>query len=405
MLLGLAAEGRKSYTGGTLNRTPFPELNESQSEQLASLAKRGWSLKRNLDTVNETSHAFILPPSLRNRFGDYNPVSIEKELNQIQNEIDDIAFDLYGFTQEDRIAATEEYENNMNTTNDDDEDSQLNATDNETLLSWAVGVVFGRFDVKLATGEKELPKEPDPFDPLPEYSPGMLQVDGEASGDQNDILVDDPMHPNDLTNLVQKVLDTVNVNIPTDIRQWITTKFFDFHLKMYSKSRRKAPIYWPLSSPNGLYRIWVYYPRMTDQTLYGAVNQYLDPKIKYVQQELNQLQNKSTNRTSSEEIQLEKQSNLEQDLISFREKLLEKAQTYKPHHDDGVEVTASPLANFFKHKSWNKALKTTWTKLDKGDYDWSYTAMDNWPERVREKCKKDKSLAIAHDLENVYINN
>ena len=140
---------------------------------------------------------------------------------------------------------------------------------------------------------------------------------------------------------------------------------------------------------------------MTDQTLYGAVNKFLDPKIKNVQQELNQLQNKSAHRTTSEEIQLEKQSNLEQDLISFREKLLKKAQTYKPHHDDGIEVAASPLADFFNHKSWNKTLKTTWTKLDKGDYDWSYTAMDNWPERVREKCKKDKSLAIAHEMKNI----
>ena len=42
------------------------------------------------------------------------------------------------------------------------------------LVSWAVGVAFGRFDVRLATGERELPAEPEPFDPLPVCSPGML---------------------------------------------------------------------------------------------------------------------------------------------------------------------------------------------------------------------------------------
>ena len=28
--------------------------------------------------------------------------------------------------------------------------------------------------------------------------------------------------------------------------------------------------------------------------------------------------------------------------------------------------------------------------------------MDNWPERVKEKCKIDKSLSIAHNLEKLY---
>jgi hypothetical protein len=29
--------------------------------------------------------------------------------------------------------------------------------------------------------------------------------------------------------------------------------------------------------------------------------------------------------------------------------------------------------------------------------------MNYWPERVRKKCKTDKSLAITHDLEHLYI--
>jgi hypothetical protein len=29
--------------------------------------------------------------------------------------------------------------------------------------------------------------------------------------------------------------------------------------------------------------------------------------------------------------------------------------------------------------------------------------MNYWPERVHEKCKTDKSLAIAHGLEHLYI--
>ena len=32
----------------------------------------------------------------------------------------------------------------------------------------------------------------------------------------------------------------------------------------------------------------------------------------------------------------------------------------------------------------------------------SHLAMNYWPDRVREKCKTDKSLAIAHGLEHLY---
>ena len=55
------------------------------------------------------------------------------------------------------------------------------------------------------------------------------------------------------------------------------------------------------------------------------------------------------------------------------------------------------------HKSWQKVLKDTWVKLEKGDYDWAHLANAYWPERVREKCKTDKSLAIAHGLEDLYV--
>ncbi len=40
-----------------------------------------------------------------------------------------------------------------------------------------------------------------------------------------------------------------------------------------------------------------------------------------------------------------------------------------------------------------------WDKLVKGDCDWAHLAMHLWPERVVPKCEKDRSLAIAHGLE------
>ena len=60
----------------------------------------------------------------------------------------------------------------------------------------------------------------------------------------------------------------------------------------------------------------------------------------------------------------------------------------------------------FERKAWNHTSGSeksgvfrstdggrTWKKLEKGDYDWSHMAHDLWPDRIRAKCVKDRSLA------------
>jgi hypothetical protein len=398
----------RSFEVGIIQKTPVPNFNSEQQIMLASLARRAWSLKRTLDTIEETSHAFVLPAALRVRLGNYHPPTIEAELARIQSEIDDIAFDLYGFNEADRasVQGTQGVANDAEDSADDegdDEDSASPIDHTAGLLSWAVGVAFGRFDWRLATGERAAPPEPDPFDPLPAKSPGMLP-DGAAPFHAHEgILVDDPGHPHDLARLIEEVLVRVEVPIPEDVRRWLQRDFFPFHLQRYSKSRRKAPIYWPLSTTSGSYTLWVYYPSLTSQTLYTAINDFVEPKLKQVGADVTALRNKGSNRTRDDEKQFEALQAFELELIELRDTLLEIAPTYKPHHDDGVQISAAPLWPLFRHKPWQKVLKETWKKLEKGDYDWAHLAMNYWPERVHEKCKTDKSLAIAHGLEHLYI--
>lgn len=273
----------------------------------------------------------------------------------------------------------------------------------EATLSYATGVAFGRFDWRLATGERAVPAEPEPFEPLPVKSPGMLPDDAEPFHAHAGILVDDPGHPHDLARLVEEVLVRVNVPVPDDVRRWLQKDFFPFHLQRYSKSRRKAPIYWPLSTTSGGYTLWVYYPRLSNQTLYSAINDFVEPKLKQVGADVSALRNKGLARTRDDEKQFESLQAFELELIELRDTLLKLAPTYKPNHDDGVQISAAPLWPLFRHKPWQKVLKDTWAKLEKGDYDWAHLAMNYWPERVREKCKTDKSLAIAHGLEDLYI--
>ncbi|MGE3912719.1 MAG: hypothetical protein AB7K36_25395, partial [Chloroflexota bacterium] len=226
----------QAYEVGLIQRTPVPNLSAEDRDILAELARRAWSLKRALDTRTENSHAFTLPAMLQVEGGDTlaeraaawgeRVRATDAELAAIQAEIDDRCFELYGIGEDDRRAITEGFggaaagaaggaEADVSPEDaDDDADELATAADaaglTAELLSWAVGLAFGRFDVRLATGERAIPPEPEPFDPLPVCSPGMLTgTDGlplaappaeyPLDWPSDGILVDDPGHPRDLT--------------------------------------------------------------------------------------------------------------------------------------------------------------------------------------------------------------
>ncbi len=411
MQLALAAEGRKHYEVGLVRQTPLPQVNDEVSRTLASLARQAWARKKFLISTVETSHAFELPTALRGRLGGYDPLATQAELADIQAEIDKIAFDLYGFSDAERTAAlgsscstdkdSSDGTEDADDSEDDDGAEAIDQTDG--LLSWAAGVAFGRFDWRLATGERAAPPEPESFDPLPAKSPGMLSDGTEPFHAHSEILADDQGHPNDLAGLIEEVLACVEAPVPADVRRWLQRDFFPLHLKQYSKSRRKAPIYWPISTSSGSYTLWLYYPSLTDQTLFTAVNDFIEPKLKQAGQGVAALRTKGSARSRDDDKNFEALQALELELIELRDTLLAVAQTYRPNHDDGVQITAAPLWQLFRHKPWQKILKDTWAKLEKGDYDWAHLAMAYWPDRVREKCDTDKSLAIAHDLEHLFV--
>ena len=133
------------------------------------------------------------------------------------------------------------------------------------------------------------------------------------------------------------------------------------------------------------------------------MNDFLEPKLAQLGQQIATLRSKGSARSREEDRTLEALQALEAEVAELRDTLLQIAPTYRPNHDDGVQITASPLWSLFRHKPWQKLLKETWAKLEKGDYDWAHLAMVYWPDRVREKCKTDKSLAIAHNLEHLYV--
>jgi hypothetical protein len=180
-------------------------------------------------------------------------------------------------------------------------------------------------------------------------------------------------------------------------------RFFGAHIRKYSRGRRAAPIYWPISTRGGGFTLWIYFPSLTNQVLYRAVNDFIGPRLKQVDTELSALRAKGIARTRSDERALEALQTFESELRELRDGLLNIAPEYNPGLNDGVQISAAPLYEYMGDKTWQRSLQETWTNLKQGDYDWAHLAMNYWPDRVREKCRTDRSLAIAHGLEDLYI--
>jgi hypothetical protein len=90
------------------------------------------------------------------------------------------------------------------------------------------------------------------------------------------------------------------------------------------------------------------------------------------------------------------------ELREFREELLRVAGLpYKPNLDDGVLVTASPLWKLFRLPKWRRDLKACWDDLEGGGLEWAQLAHSMWPDRIRDLCRRDRSLAIVHELEDI----
>lgn len=175
------------------------------------------------------------------------------------------------------------------------------------ILSYFLGCCLGRWDIRYVTGERQPPELPDPFDPLPICPPGMLQNAEGLPAEPKDvpadyplrisrpgILVDDETHPEDIVARVREAIEVIWKDRADAIEQEACeilgvktlrdyfrrpAVFFADHLKRYGKSRRKAPIYWPLSTKSGSYTLWLYYHRLNDQTLYICVNDFVEPKL------------------------------------------------------------------------------------------------------------------------------
>lgn len=202
-------------------------------------------------------------------------------------------------------------------------------------------------------------------------------------------------------SIVQEIVETLNVK---SLRSWFKLQFFPYHVSYYSVLRRKAPIYWQLGTPSASYSVWLFYQCLSGDTLYRILNDLVTLKLNHEELRLaERLRNFGVRITDTLRREIAEQESFVEELRVFRDEIARIAPLWNPDLNDGVIINFAPLWRLVpQNKAWQKECKECWDKLVAGDYDWAHLAMHLWPERVVPKCVNDRSLAIAHRLEDVF---
>ena len=199
------------------------------------------------------------------------------------------------------------------------------------------------------------------------------------------LLLDQPGHPWDIVERLytvaallvddadQLLTDVLKHLNSKNLRDHLRKRFFKDHLKRYTKSRRKAPIYWPLYVPSGGWGVWVYAPSFTRETLY-AIESAATARLNASETEISRLhrhqQSKGTGRSARDLADaLETEQRLAEELGAFRKEAERIAELeWNPDLDDGVVLCAAPLAGLFP--AWKEAEKER-KNIKAGKYPWA----------------------------------
>lgn len=286
----------------------------------------------------------------------------------------------------------------------------------QEIVMELVGMAFGRWNTAYAKGEQAIPEFGDVFDALP-FMPVVSQGEAVCPAQLNvptdGILTNNSDSSLCLASHVREVMHYLWADRADDMEYELCqligckslqaylaspTGFFDYHFKRYTKSRRKAPIYWLLASEDGTVDYWVYYPKLSKNTLPQLIIRLRE------QQE--QLRTRLNAALAAHDKTQESQIRAEQEQVEGMMDELNRilAAGYVPNHDDGVPVTAAPLLHLAASRPWRVECEKNMELLEKGDYDWSHLAMSMYPARVTQKAKKDWCMALTHGLEHICEN-
>jgi hypothetical protein len=402
-----------NFQVGDLARLPVPKHSSSR---LRELVEQAIELARKDSEEDETTYDFLSPPAWPG--GIEHVTAGHRQLEAVENEIDEEVYRLYEISAADRkaieeelaatpLAETDSGEEEAEASEESAEAAAASLTVEELAQRWvsyAVGIALGRF-----------------------HRPGL-----EPLADADGLMVVERDHPDDLAQRVIAILAAVhneteaarivrtaagaNGELRDTLARYLLGPFFKAHVKRY----RKRPVYWLLQSPRQKYSVYLFHERATDQTL--ALMQgkrYLGGRIFQLKQQLEEANRREAASEGREKARWRRQAqDLAEELADLEE--FDKAITatnrepivdaqgrpaaarWAPEFDDGVLLNAAPLYRLTP--AWKKAdakldLCKAWTALKEGEYPWAKTAMRYWPRETLAACQENRSYRIAHGLE------
>lgn len=304
-------------------------------------------------------------------------------------------------------------------------------------LSWALGVVLGRFDFAsggLRDSGKEFHTEARGHGGQDFALPhGLVYF---TALDEMDSLERSIVVPHGI-QLIRRLEEILKAKNPSDgeviwneiqealvlgdkkksLGEWIRLAAFDRHKTLYEN----RPIYFPLVSAKKNFFAWVNIHAWTDGTLTALLANYLRPDIQTLEARLKSLREAVARESDKKKInEMERDvatlDALKDELAAYAALVTQLAEQgpapdftevqvpFVMDLDDGVMVNSAALRELVK-PLWKDPSKW-WEILSqpsgKKDFDWSHLAMGYWPTRVMGKVKKDPSLAVAHSDYGAY---
>ena len=416
---------------GYVNLLPMPDYQSRQSD-IENIVNEIIDIKRHFFSLDETNleyHGLIAQLNISSTIEtalDNLQSSITADYNRYQELVeqnDDLWMDLAKIDRESDFRKTlneyksrRPYEELLSI----DGASSQNIIDKKVMaqeiMMELVGMAFGRWDTAYAKGQNAVPEFGDLFDALP-FMPVVsldeVPVDYAINIPEDGILSNQTEGAIYLSSRVRDVMHYLWAERADDLEYELCqligcknlqayfespTGFFEYHFKRYTKSRRKAPIYWPLSSEDGSLTYWVYYPKLSKNTLPSLIMKLRDEN-EAIRSNIN---NALVAHDKVLETNLRAQQQQVEGMIEEITRIIDLG--YEPNHDDGVPVTSCPLVNLIRHRGWNTECASNLETLKNGDYDWSHLAMSMFPSRVIQKAKKDWCMALTHGLEHLCEN-
>jgi hypothetical protein len=289
-----------------------------------------------------------------------------------------------------------------------------------SLVSIVVGLALGRFDVRQFSEDAPQPSplakfevapftllksgKPDKY-PLGLASSGMLLVD-RADADLTDRQLGDALAhlwPNACPDAVTQLSNVLRVDrLTTYLSDTGPSGFYADHARRYSKGRRRAPLYFWFGTTSGAFGVLLVTSAATADTLFVLRNEILTPRLARAERAVEAARSGSGSTTPSERADLASADAFVAELRALICEVDRIIPLWAPNIDDGVVVNVAPFYRLVPHRESRSKAETTWKELCDGHLNWPHLAMRLWPERVVPQCADDRSLAIAHGLEDTF---